>query len=54
MKRLNFLQGLLLLLIVVLSIPLTIVEEIGKFIFSLPRKIKFNYQIMMFMGNLSK
>ncbi len=54
MKRLNFLQGLLLLLIVILSVPLTIIEEIVKFIFLLIRKIKFNYQIMMFVGNLSK
>ncbi len=54
MKRLNFLQGLLLLQIIVVSVPLTIIEETGKFIFSLPQKIKFNYQLMMFVGNLSK
>lgn len=54
MKRLNILQNLLLLLIIVSSAPLTIIEETGKFIFSLPQKIKFNYQLMMFVGNLSK
>lgn len=54
MKHLKFLKGLLFLLILVLSVPLSIMEEIIKFIFSLPRKIKFNYQLMMFVGNLSK
>ena len=54
MKRLNFLQGLLLLLIIVVSVPLIIIEETGKFIFSLPQKINFNYQLLMFIGNLSK
>ena len=42
MKPLKFLKGLLFLLIIVLSVPLTIVEEIIKFIFSLKSKIKLN------------
>ncbi len=54
MKPLKFLKGLLFLLIIVLSVPLTIVEELIKFIFSLKSKIKLNYQLMMFVNQLTR
>ena len=52
MKRFNLLKGLLFLMILILSIPLTIVEEIFKGLVSLISKVKLNYQLMMFVRNL--
>lgn len=54
MKRLNPLKGLLFLLILILSIPLTIVEEILKGFVSLMNKVKLNYQLMMYVRNLTR
>lgn len=54
MKRFNALKGLLFLLILGLSVLLTIVEEIFKGFFSLIKKVKLNYQLMMFAKQLSR
>lgn len=54
MKRLNLLKGLLFLILLVLSIPLAVVEEILKGFASLITKVKLNYQLMMYVRNLSR
>lgn len=54
MKLFNVLKGLLFLLILVLSVPLTIVEEIYKVFFTLINKVKLNYQLMMFVKQLTR
>lgn len=54
MKRFNILKGLLFLVILVLSIPLTIVEEILKGFDSLTNKVKLNYQLMMYVRSLTR
>lgn len=54
MKRFNVLKGLLFLLIIVLSVPLTILEEICKGFFQLIKKVKLNYQLMMYVRQLTR
>lgn len=54
MKRLHPLKALLFLVILVLSIPLTIVEEILNGFVSLINKVKLNYQLMMYVRNLTR
>ena len=54
MKRFNVLKGLLFLLIIVLSVPLTILEEICKVFFLLIKKVKLNYQLMMYVRQLTR
>jgi len=54
MKRFNILKGLLFLLIVAVSVPLTIVEEVCKGTFSLITKVKLNYQLMMYVKQLTR
>lgn len=54
MKRFNTLKGLLFLLILVWSVPLTILEEICKGSFLLIRKVKLNYQLMMYVRHLTR
>ena len=54
MKRFNVLKGLLFLLIIVLSVPLTILEEICKGFSRLIKKVKLNYQLMMYARQLTR
>ena len=54
MKKNNPLMGLLFLLILILSIPLVIVEEIFKGFPLLIGKVKLHYQWMMVVRNLSR
>lgn len=54
MKRLNILKNLLFLLILILSVPLTILEEIYKGFLSLINRVKLNYQLMMYVRALTR
>lgn len=54
MKRPNILNNFLFLLILFLSVPLTIVEETCKGFFSLINKVKLNYQLMMYIKQLTR
>ncbi len=54
MKRFHLFKWLLLVVIIAVSIPLILIEELFKWIFSLIGKIKLNYQLMMFFYQFNK
>lgn len=54
MKQPKPLQWMLLLVIVVISIPLTIIEEVFKPFFTIAAKVRLNYQLMMFIFHFTR
>lgn len=52
MKRFNTLKALLCLLIILLSVPFTILEEIYKGVVAGLHKVRLNYQLMMYIKQL--
>lgn len=54
MKRFKILIHLLFLLILILSVPLVILEEIYIGFLRLIGKLKLNYQLMLFVKQLTR
>ncbi len=54
MKRFKLFNWLLIIFLLTISVPLTLIEEFFKWIFSLPGKIKLNYQFMMFLYQFTR
>lgn len=54
MKQPKPLQWTLLLVIIALSIPLLVIEEIFKPFFTIAAKVRLNYQLMMFIFHFTR